>query len=332
MLPARFGEVSFDSFQTEQEDSQPEQIKLLVEGFADIPDRPSRWSLRRSQPRSSAGLFLVGPPGVGKTHLLASAYRAATGPKLYASFDELVAAAGPLGMADLLELLDQHQFVCIDEVVLEDPGNITMLVTILQRLLADYTRILATANMPPDEAGGPNGWVQSFNRELGAITTSFEIHRLSGRDRRLAPTIGGHSDDRNHDADNGRVLKIKWHGLVGLLTRTHPMYDAAWLERIDRIVVEDQIQQPDDKDRALRFIRFIDRVYDRDVSLSAKAPPPAVESLVEPLIGDPRYTWHVERGRSRLQSLLSPSTHEQLASREDHHSESPATLCSQRPL
>jgi predicted ATPase len=72
------------------------------------------------------------------------------------------------------------------------------------------------------------------------------------------------------------------------------------------VVITGSVEMPQDKDRALRFVRFVDRVYDRDVRLTCEYPP-APAALVAPLVGDPRYVWHVARGRSRLRSLLGVS-------------------------
>ena len=300
ILPARFRDVSFESFEIDRDHPEHGELRALVAGFA--RERRKRGGLFRRRPAAEAGrgLFLVGPPGVGKTHLLASAYRAGPEPKLYASFDELVAAAGPLGMEGLVGALAGRELVCIDEVVLEDPGNIMMLVTLLQHMLARGVRIIATANMPPEEAGGKDGWMQSFHRELGAISSSFDIHRVTGRDRRAAQASNG----RVVAPTGGPELRVTWDELAQLLERTHPMHDAGWLERIAAIRIEGRIAIAPSKDQALRFVRFIDRVYDRAVALEADSSPDPDE-LVAPLVGDPRFVWHVARGRSRLGVLLA---------------------------
>lgn len=300
ILPARFRDVSFESFEIDREHPEHAELRALVASFARERPRRGGWFRRRGPEERGRGLFLVGPPGVGKTHLLASAYHAAAEPKLYASFDELVAAAGPLGMDGLVEALTGQELVCIDEVVLEDPGNIMMLVTLLQHMLGGGVRIVATANMPPEEAGGKDGWMQSFHRELGAITASFDIHRVTGRDRRLSPAPNGRPIAA---ATGGPVLRVTWGELSVLLERTHPMHDAGWLEQLGAVRIEGRIETPSDKDRALRFVRFIDRVYDRAVALEATSPPNP-DDLVSPLVGDPRFVWHVARGRSRLSALL----------------------------
>lgn len=300
ILPARFRKESFDTFQITDENPEHRRLVERARAFVESARPRRRRFWERGGDDEGDGLFFVGPPGVGKTHLLAAGFVAADEPKLFATFDELVAAAGPLGMTRLTEIVSAPDLVCIDEVVLEDPGNITMLATLLQHMVGAGTHVFATANMPPQEAGGEGGWMQSFERELGGIASAFDIVRIEGRDRRT---------DRGEKATaavgrEGSELRLSWQELDQYLTRTHPMHDAGWLGQVGCITLTTTVEPPDDKDRALRFIRFIDRVYDRDVELRFGANQPPVESFVDPLAGDKRYVWHVRRGVSRLSTLL----------------------------
>lgn len=203
ILPARFRNVSFESFDVDSDHPEHRTLRDSVRAFVDRdPPPPRRFWRRHRSGENGSGLFLVGPPGVGKTHLLAAGYRAGHSPKLFATFDELVAAAGPLGIQQLSAVVTRPRLVCIDEVILEDPGNIMMLVTLLQVMIDSGTRVLATANMPPDEAGGPHGWIQAFDRELGQITRIFDVQRIEGRDRRA----DGAAETTSSDARSGSTL------------------------------------------------------------------------------------------------------------------------------
>ncbi len=175
-----------------------------------------------------------------------------------------------------------------------------MLATLLQHMVAAGTNVLATANMPPKDAGGEGGWIRSFERELGAIAAVFEICRIEGQDWRTA----GSNDEGDSTNGNDSVLYTSWSELRGYMLQTHPMHDAGWLNQIGRITITTPVEAPSDKDTALRFIRFIDRVYDRNVHLVTTGSQPMPHDLVAPLIGDRRYVWHVARGTSRLAQLL----------------------------
>ena len=302
MLPARFRDVSFESFEVAADHPEHGRLRDRVRDFIDgAKQRDGRFWQRALSNPTGAGLFLVGPPGVGKTHLLASGYRAAEAPKLFVTFDELVATAGPLGMQRLTNLVSAPRLVCIDEIVLEDPGNIMMLVTLLSHMTESGTFVLATANMPPGEAGSHDGWMRTFDRELGQIAALFDVEHIEGRDRR----VEGRSGPNPTEPRCGSVLRAAWPEIEQYLFECHPMYDAGWLEHVRCIEVQDEIQPPGDRDRALRFVRFIDRVYDRDVRLTADGAGASVDELVAPLEGDRRFVWHVARGRSRLTALLN---------------------------
>jgi cell division protein ZapE len=203
-------------------------------------------------------------------------------------------------MRRLIDIVCEPDLVCIDEVVLEDPGNITMLATLLQHMVAAGANVLATANMPPKDAGGEGGWIRSFERELGAIAAVFEICRIEGQDWRTA----GSDDEGDSTNGNDSVLHTSWSELEDYLLQTHPMHDAGWLSQIGRIAITTPVQALSDKDTALRFIRFIDRVYDRNVQLVTTGSKPLPHDLVAPLAGDKRYVWHLARGTSRLTQLL----------------------------
>lgn len=89
------------------------------------------------------GLYLDGGFGVGKTHLLASAYYqlpgtgpdAPTCPKAFATFGELTQLAGVFGFADCIDLLANYTALCIDEFELDDPGNTTLISRLLSALV-----------------------------------------------------------------------------------------------------------------------------------------------------------------------------------------------------
>jgi cell division protein ZapE len=248
------------------------------------------------------GVYLDGPPGIGKTHLLAAAYRAAAEPKLFATFDEFSAAAGTLRMGRLRQLLASQRLVCVDEIDLRDPGNIMLLTSLVRAMLEGRPRILATANADPTVMDAGHGYAGAFQRELGEIANAFEIVRVDGIDWRTSGAAAAHALPRNADAE--RVVMFRAEQLRSFLDATHPMYDAAWLDEVDRIVL-DRFEPMRDTDEALRFVRFVDRVYDREVALTLEELDDSLDEILAVVRDDARFRLHYDRCRSRLSELLA---------------------------
>ncbi len=300
MLPARFETVSFDSFEIDPDNPAQMEIIEQVGNVLDEAARPLRfWQKRDSDvPR---GIYMSGPPGIGKTHLLAAAFLQGPEPKLFATFDEFLAAAGTLGMADLSDFLATRQLVCIDEVDLDDPANIMLLNTLLQAMLAGQPAIIATANARPGSMSGGRYYDDPFTRELSEIAESFIIIELDGKDWRESAA------ERPSQIGGGehRVVSFTWPELMTFLYETHPMYDAAWLLEIDVIQI-DGFQPLQDSDQAIRFVRFIDRVYDRAVRLRTTGHPLAPGEILAPIRDERRFHLHFIRCQSRLKELIRP--------------------------
>jgi cell division protein ZapE len=264
---------------------------------------PPRRRLQRKVERVPRGLYLVGAPGIGKTHLLAAAFKAAPQPRLFATFDEFLAASGALSMAGLTAHLTANRLLCIDEVDLDDPASIMVLTTLLRTLFDAGTYVIATANARPDAMSGGQYYEGMFTRELGEIAERFEVVELLGEDYRRRATR-----PESRPAANGReprVARLRWEELTGLLAETHPMRDVAWLLELDRIAL-DRLEPLPDSDRTMRFVRFIDRVYDRNVGLSAGVTP-APEEILARFRDQPCFALHYARCRSRLIELLNLS-------------------------
>lgn len=301
LLPARFATASFDNYAPDpdfpSQAAAVEQIQTLV-----AAPQPSRWAWRRRDDPVPRGIYLDGPPGIGKTHLLAAAYQAAPEPKLFATFDEFSAAAGTLSVRKLTHLLASQRLVCVDEIDLRDPGNIMLFTTLVRAMLAGRTRLLATANDEPAATGKHWFTGDDFAREFRQIAGAFAIVRIDGVDRRARP--GSVPPRRLMPGSIRRQITLDWETLVAFLAETHPMYDAAWLQEVDLIAL-DRLEPFTNQDPALRFVRLIDRVYDRSVALRVTVPPRSPALLLDPLVGDPRFRLHVARCTSRLTELLS---------------------------
>ena len=141
------------------------------------------------------GLYLDGGFGVGKTHLLASLWHEAEGPKLFATFVELTHLVGALGFADAVDGSAAYRLLCIDEFELDDPGDTVLVSTLLGRLVAAGVRVAATSNTLPDALGEGRFAADDFLREIQALAAQFDVVRIDGPDYRhrdvglTAPTV-----------------------------------------------------------------------------------------------------------------------------------------------
>lgn len=301
MLPARFETVSFDSFEIDPDNPVQADVIEQIGTVLQESSRPLRFWQKRN-PDVPRGIYMSGPPGIGKTHLLAAAFLQGPEPKLFATFDEFLAAAGTLGMAGLSDFLSTRQLVCIDEIDLDDPANIMLLNTLLQAMLAGRPTIIATANARPGAMSGGRYYDDPFTRELGEIADSFVIMELDGQDWRESAAERPSRIDRG----GNRVVSFTWAELMTFLYDTHPMYDAAWLLEVDVIEING-FEPLKDSDQAIRFVRFVDRVYDRDVRFRTTGHPLAPDAILAPIRDERRFHLHFIRCRSRLNELLGRS-------------------------
>lgn len=297
MLPARFNHVSFDSFQLNPDDDDQRHTIEQLQAVLEESGRQLRFWQKRN-PEVPRGVYMMGPPGIGKTHLLAATFHNAPTPKLFATFDEFLAAVGSMGMEALAAFLTKHRLVCIDEIDLDDPANIMMLNSMLRIMLAADLYVIATANARPGSMAGGRFYQNPFTRELGEISGSFSIIELDGQDWRETGQV-----TNRHRPPPERVVHFTWDELMAFLRDTHPMYDARWLLEVDGIEL-DRLEPLIDNDQAIRFVRLIDRVYDRDVQLQTTGSHLPVDTILTPIRDEARFHLHFIRSRSRLTELL----------------------------
>ncbi|MGZ6791850.1 MAG: AFG1/ZapE family ATPase, partial [Mycobacteriales bacterium] len=165
--PPRFDGARFSTYLPDP--GQPTQAAAVaqLEEFATTLQPLVRKRFGRAKaPDGRPGVYLDGGFGVGKTHLLASLWHAASGPRAYCTFVELTHLVGALGFATAVEALSGHRLLCIDEFELDDPGDTVLVSTLLGRLVDAGVRVAATSNTLPGALGEGRFATADFLREI----------------------------------------------------------------------------------------------------------------------------------------------------------------------
>ncbi|WP_223690733.1 cell division protein ZapE [Leifsonia poae] len=276
--PSQFANATFETYRPDHDyPSQAEAIGIL-KTFAKAwePQRPAGlFSRNRKKAETKPGVYLDGGFGVGKTHLLASLWHEAPGPKYFGTFIEYTALVGALGYAGAVNLLRGSALICIDEFELDDPGDTMMMTRMLKELVASGTRVAATSNTPPNALGEGRFAASDFLREIQALSGYFETVRIDGLDYRRRDTEGRavavdpEDYDRTVAALAGRgtaVTSDDFDGLIAHLATVHPSKYIKLLDGVEVIGLTD-VHILHDQMAALRLVAFIDRVYDAEIPI-----------------------------------------------------------------
>ncbi|WP_377268944.1 cell division protein ZapE [Peterkaempfera sp. SMS 1(5)a] len=314
--PPRFGGVSFASYLPDPgQPSQAEAVRVLEE-FAGTLNGPAdggrrRWFRRAGQtPAGPAGVYLDGGYGVGKTHLLASLWHAAPGPKAFGTFVELTNLVGALGFQQAVQALSGHRLLCIDEFELDDPGDTVLVSTLLGRLVENGVRLAATSNTLPDKLGEGRFAAADFLREIQGLAAHFRPVRIDGEDYRhrgLPDAPPPYSDTAVTEAaarTPGAALD-DFGDLLAHLAAVHPSRYGALLDGVAAVCLRGVHPVPD-QTTALRLVVLADRMYDRELPVVASGTPFDAIFSEEMLRGG--YRKKYLRAVSRLVSLARDSS------------------------
>ena len=305
--PPRFAEVSFDSYRPDPSQPSQQQAVDALRGFADRLHQPVRRKglLRRVTVSSGpGGVYLDGGYGVGKTHLLASLWHAAPGPKLFATFVELTHLVGALGFHDAVAALSTYTLVCVDEFELDDPGDTVLVSTLLRNLREHGVRLAATSNTLPGKLGEGRFATADFLREIQGLAASFDSIRIDGEDYRhrglpRAPDPSPLEEVR-HRAERPGASLDHFVDLTRHLAQVHPSKYGALLDGVDLVCLED-VRPVDDQAVALRLVVLADRMYDRDLPVVASGV--GMDELFAPELLEGGYRKKYYRAISRLDAL-----------------------------
>ena len=306
--PPRFAEVSFDSYKPDPaQPSQKEAVEVLRD-FAGRLNRPAKKKglfRKSSEPTGPGGVYLDGGYGVGKTHLLASLWHAAPGPKLFATFVELTNLVGALGFHDAVTALSSYRLVCVDEFELDDPGDTVLVSTLLRNLREHGVRLAATSNTLPGKLGEGRFATADFMREIQGLAEAFEAVRIDGEDYRhrglpKAPDASPVEEVRGRAERQEDASLDSFPDLAAHLANVHPSKYGALLDGVGLVCLED-VHTVSDQSVALRLVVLADRMYDRDLPVVASGV--SMDELFAPELLEGGYRKKYYRAISRLDAL-----------------------------
>lgn len=303
--PRQFTGATLDSYRPDRDYQSQGAAVAAIRNFS-TATKPSRLFSRKKTPVVKPGVYLDGGFGVGKTHLLAALWHQMAGRKYFGTFIEYTALVGAVGYAPAVQLLKGASLVCIDEFELDDPGDTRLISRLLSELVASGTKIAATSNTPPNALGEGRFAAQDFLREIDSLSAKFETIRIDGLDYRRRDT-GAHAiavDDAAAALANvaGVVTLDSFDAVLKHLSGVHPSRYVKLIEGVDAIGLFGVHPFKNQTD-ALRFVAFVDRLYDAQIPIYAEGTPLDAVFPDDMLAGG--YSKKYLRAVSRLIALTS---------------------------
>ncbi len=299
--PPEFRNASFDSYQPDP--SFPSQAAALAASRAFATGgKAGMFSKREAHP----GIYLDGGFGVGKTHLLASSYHAWRGAKAFGSFLEYTTLVGFLGFSAAVTELGKKTLICIDEFELDDPGDTMIMSRLLKELEAKGVRFAATSNTPPNALGDGRFAAADFKREIQGLGSRFSIITVDGEDYRHRP-IEAHSQNLSPieldawAAEQSSPAVDDFNELLKHLGTIHQTKYRKLIADITALGITGLYQLTNQLD-ALRFVSFIDRLYEQQIPLRTSGAVAATEIFDATMLGG-GYRKKYLRAISRIGSL-----------------------------
>lgn len=285
----RFGEVSFDTYRPDpNQPTQTEAVERLKAFGASIGFAESGGGFfskmfggGKKKPTGKMGIYLDGGFGVGKTHLLASLWHAAPGPKAFGTFVEYTNLVGAMSFAKTLEALKQYKLVCIDEFELDDPGDTVLMSRLMSELSAAGVKIAATSNTLPGALGEGRFAAADFKREIQVLADQFDVQRVDGEDyrHRGMPEAPQPVSNENFDAvvaeqfaDKNVIAVDDFSDLVEHLSQVHPSRYRQFIDGLEGIAWKN-VTPITHQAVALRFVVLADRLYDKDLPIVSSGVP-----------------------------------------------------------
>jgi cell division protein ZapE len=306
--PRQFSEATLESYRPDHDYPSQSEALTAIRIFASGSESTGGFFSRRKVPELRPGIYLDGGFGVGKTHLLAALWHAAPQRKYFGSFLEYTSLVGALGYRAAFELLKGAKLLCIDEFELDDPGDTRIMSRLLTELVATGTRIAATSNTPPNALGEGRFAAQDFLREIDALAAQFTTLRIDGLDYRRRD-LEGHATMMDEtelrsavERSSGVITLDRFADAVQHLSRVHPSKFVKIVDGLDAVAFT-EVQEFTNQVDALRFVAFVDRLYDAQVPVIASGIPLDQVFAADMLAGG--YRKKYLRAASRLIALTS---------------------------
>ena len=273
--PREFTKARFDNYLPNSD--FPSQAAALGAARAFVRPGVIKSLFSKAKAPAYSGVYLDGGFGVGKTHLLAAIWHEFSGKKAFGSFLAYTSLIGLLGFADALKHLSRYELICIDEFELDDPGDTMLMSRLLSELGSKGIRFAATSNTPPNALGEGRFAAKDFAREISAMADRFQIVSVDGDDYRHRP-IDGHTASlsdvevekliRESLARDQKIASDDFSQLLAHLAKVHPSKYLKLIESIDTLVLTSATKLTD-QSAALRFVSFVDRLYESRVALAS---------------------------------------------------------------
>lgn len=309
--PRQFRNATIESYRPDPDYPSQQGAVDAVRTFAEVwGHSTSRLFGRRRFKDALPGIYFDGGFGVGKTHLLAALWHSAPGRKYFGTFIEYTALVGALGYSATVQLLRGATLLCIDEFELDDPGDTRLMSRLLGELVASGTRLAATSNTPPNALGDGRFAAVDFLREIDSLAARFTIIRIDGLDYRRR-ALDGHAVsvselefEKALEEIDGEVTVDDFSTVIRHLSTVHPSRYVKLVDGLACVGLRD-VRVLNSQTDALRFVAFVDRLYDGQVRVLATGTPLDRVFADDMLSGG--YRKKYLRAASRLISLTSGS-------------------------
>jgi len=301
--PPRFQGATFATYRPDPRYPSQALAKERLRSW--VQDRP-RGLLRPRMP-GPQGLYLDGGFGVGKTHLLVAAYWEAKGPKAFLTFEELTYALGLMGLKEGARRFSGLRYLFIDEFELDDPGNAQMATHFLALTMEKGLRVATTSNTPPGALGEGRFNAEQFRHQIQSLARRFAVERIEGEDfrhrdpaRLPRPWRDEELLERFHQDPRPKTLDA-FPELLAHLRRLHPIRYRYLFSGVEAVYLRGLEPIPDQND-ALRFVHFVDQLYNLGLELRASGAP--LEALFPESYRHGAFAKKYGRALSRLAELL----------------------------